>query len=146
MMCYWRAAYCVVFFLQQLIVFVVPTVPLVTQQANHLKRDTALRVRTYRGDMNVDMWKKDRWSEELESADVVVLTGQVVPFPHQYVIDLWITIFILTRAKNRFSSIFFTRRIGRSIESRSSCLMKHTTRRKIILTIGYGKTRRELIS
>lgn len=66
-----------IFATTQLIVFMVPKVPLVYQQAEAIKAQTKLRVKTFVGDDGVDFWKTEKWSEELEHADVIVLTAQV---------------------------------------------------------------------
>lgn len=42
-------------------VFLVPTVLLVTQQAEFLRRHTHLKVGLYYGEMGTDLWKEDRY-------------------------------------------------------------------------------------
>ncbi|KAI5479007.1 endoribonuclease Dicer [Pseudohyphozyma bogoriensis] len=63
---------------RKLIFFVVPSVPLVTQQANVLRQQTSLRVKQFIGADGVDFWQREKWQQELERADVVVLTAQIL--------------------------------------------------------------------
>lgn len=50
--------------------FLVNTVALVSQQAAAIERHTIFKVGQYSGDMNVDLWTKERWLEELEENSV----------------------------------------------------------------------------
>ncbi|XP_062084109.1 endoribonuclease Dicer homolog 2 [Humulus lupulus] len=59
-------------------VFLVPKVVLVSQQAEALKMHTDLKVGTYWGDMGVDFWKDDKWNEEVEKFEVLVMTHQIL--------------------------------------------------------------------
>ena len=61
----------------KLIVFVVPTVALVTQQADYIASQLPLKVKAFRGDDGVEFWKTEQWEKQLEDANVIVLTAQV---------------------------------------------------------------------
>jgi endoribonuclease Dicer len=58
-------------------VFLVPTRPLVKQQAAEIRRHFDVKVGEYTGDMNVDFWKKDQWIKELIKNEVIVMTPQI---------------------------------------------------------------------
>ncbi|KAK8735002.1 hypothetical protein OTU49_005779 [Cherax quadricarinatus] len=58
-------------------VFVVNTVPLVHQQALAIETHTALQVGKYEGSMGVDYWTDDRWKDELEKNEVLVMVAQI---------------------------------------------------------------------
>jgi endoribonuclease Dicer len=58
-------------------IFLVPSVPLVDQQAKYVKDHLSLKVGTYKGDMNVDNWDKWRWQGEFEKHHVLVMTHQI---------------------------------------------------------------------
>ncbi|KAK2580644.1 hypothetical protein KPH14_007750 [Odynerus spinipes] len=58
-------------------VFLVNTVPLVTQQAEYIARHTGLQCKGYCGDMNVDIWTKEIWFQEIEENQVLVMTCQI---------------------------------------------------------------------
>ncbi|CAL4063247.1 unnamed protein product [Meganyctiphanes norvegica] len=58
-------------------VFVVNTVPLVRQQAGAIKMHTAFSVGLYEGSMNVDMWDKEKWLQELENNEVIVIIDAI---------------------------------------------------------------------
>lgn len=60
-----------------LIIFLTPTVTLVHQQASVLEAATTLRVKSFVGASGVDVWKTERWREELSTTDIAVLTPQV---------------------------------------------------------------------
>lgn len=60
-----------------LVVFIVPTVSLVDQTTKVLRSQTALRVSSFVGSQGVDYWKREQWTEQLNEADVVVLTAQI---------------------------------------------------------------------
>jgi endoribonuclease Dicer len=62
----------------QRIVFIVPSVALVEQQANNVKTHTSLKVGKYVGSMGVDFWDKKLWATELEKNEVVVMTAQIL--------------------------------------------------------------------
>jgi hypothetical protein len=57
--------------------FMVNTVALVRQQAAYIRRHSHHSVGEYSGDMNVDVWSKEQWQEEL-SAHQVGLTDVVL--------------------------------------------------------------------
>ncbi|KAF6212356.1 hypothetical protein GE061_012878 [Apolygus lucorum] len=57
--------------------FLVNTVQLVTQQAYCVASQTPHSVGTYSGDMNVDYWSNEKWSAELDSHEVLVMTAQI---------------------------------------------------------------------
>ncbi|XP_047345738.1 endoribonuclease Dicer isoform X1 [Vespa velutina] len=58
-------------------IFVVNTVPLVTQQAEYIARHTGLSCKGYCGDMKVDFWTKEIWLKELDEQQVLVMTSQI---------------------------------------------------------------------
>lgn len=65
------------FFFDQKIIFLVPKVPLVEQQANVLMKHTPLRVKGYYGQMGVDAWDRAIWEKEFEENDALVMTAQI---------------------------------------------------------------------
>lgn len=50
--------------------FLTNTVALARQQAEVISKMTSLNVQVYTGDMNVDAWNKEKWSNDFESAQV----------------------------------------------------------------------------
>ena len=62
---------------KRLVVFLTPTTTLVSQQAQVIEAQTSLRVKSFVGAQGVDYWKRDKWQQELDEADVVVLTPQI---------------------------------------------------------------------
>ncbi|WVZ00849.1 hypothetical protein V8G54_026918 [Vigna mungo] len=56
------------------VVFLVPQVVWVSQQAEVVKMHTDLKVGTYRGDMGVDYWDGATWKRETEKHEVLVMT------------------------------------------------------------------------
>ncbi|KAJ1567403.1 hypothetical protein HK405_006089, partial [Cladochytrium tenue] len=64
--------------LKRISVFLAPAVPLVVQQANYVKYNTNLRVRAYYGELGVDSWSKEKWTTELASADLLVMTPAIL--------------------------------------------------------------------
>ena len=58
-------------------VFLVPTVPLVEQQANAIRMHCDLKVGEYIGAMNVDSWDKEVWKYEFENHEVLVMTAEI---------------------------------------------------------------------
>ncbi|XP_074292771.1 endoribonuclease Dicer homolog 2-like [Silene latifolia] len=59
-------------------VFLVPTVVLVTQQAEVIETCTDLKVGKYWGDMGVDFWEAARWKDEQEKHEVLVMTPKIL--------------------------------------------------------------------
>jgi endoribonuclease Dicer len=59
----------------KLIVFLVPKVPLVEQQAEFIRRQTPLRVRWCHGAHAWDLADRGAWRRQFLSADVIVMTG-----------------------------------------------------------------------
>ena len=57
------------------IIFIVPKVPLVEQQAEVIKRYTTLRVMKLHGSMEMDLSHRAGWKKKFESHDVFVMTG-----------------------------------------------------------------------
>lgn len=51
-------------------VFLTHTKALALQQAEVISKMTSLKVRVYTGDMNVDAWDREKWTEEFEKAQV----------------------------------------------------------------------------
>ncbi|BGP45286.1 Dicer-like protein 1 [Rhodotorula kratochvilovae] len=62
---------------KRLIVFLTPTTTLVHQQAQVVASQTTLRVKSFVGAQGVDYWKREQWQQELNAADVVVLTPAI---------------------------------------------------------------------
>lgn len=58
-------------------VFLVNSVPLVTQQAKFIERNTTLRVRSFCGADNVDFWTRSNWQDAIDCVDVMVMVHQV---------------------------------------------------------------------
>jgi len=63
---------------QRVGVFLVPTLPLVRQQAVAVRQQTGLRVGTYSSKGRFDMWSAERWATELTTQDVAVCTPQTL--------------------------------------------------------------------
>ncbi|CAL4972547.1 unnamed protein product [Urochloa decumbens] len=63
---------------RKLIVFLAPTVQLVTQQCEVIKSYTDFEVEHYHGAKGVDQWKAHNWQEQLAKYQVVVMTPQVL--------------------------------------------------------------------
>ncbi|XP_029037837.2 endoribonuclease Dicer [Osmia bicornis bicornis] len=59
-------------------VFIVNTVPLVTQQSEYIKRLTDLSCGAVSGDCNVDFWKDMEWEQQLKNSQVLVMTAQIL--------------------------------------------------------------------
>ena len=53
-------------------------VPLVEQQSKVIADSTCLTVGKYCGDQSVDDWEKEKWIEEFDKNDVLVMTGQIL--------------------------------------------------------------------
>ncbi|KAK7865819.1 hypothetical protein R5R35_001277 [Gryllus longicercus] len=58
--------------------FLVNTVALAEQQKNFIKRHACVSVGHYTGDMNVDYWAEEKWREELDKNQVLVMTAQIL--------------------------------------------------------------------
>lgn len=54
-------------------VFIANTIALVHQQCTFLSRHTLLKCKGYTGDMNVDNWLDERWHEEINSNQVLMI-------------------------------------------------------------------------
>ncbi|XP_025817136.1 endoribonuclease Dicer homolog 3a-like isoform X3 [Panicum hallii] len=63
---------------RKLIIFLAPTVQLVTQQCEVIKSYTDFEVEHYHGAKGVDQWKAHSWQEQLAKYQVVVMTPQVL--------------------------------------------------------------------
>ncbi|XP_012441319.1 endoribonuclease Dicer homolog 2 [Gossypium raimondii] len=59
-------------------VFLVPKVVLVKQQADAVEMHTDLNVGKYWGDMQVDFWDGEKWKQELDKYEVLVMTPQIL--------------------------------------------------------------------
>ncbi|KAK3023834.1 hypothetical protein RJ639_044551, partial [Escallonia herrerae] len=59
-------------------VFLVPTVVLVTQQADAVKLHTDLKVGKYWGEMGVDYWDAATWKQQLDEFEVLVMTPAIL--------------------------------------------------------------------
>ncbi|KAG0140405.1 hypothetical protein CROQUDRAFT_53300 [Cronartium quercuum f. sp. fusiforme G11] len=57
--------------------FLVPTRPLVQQQANAIRMGTNLRVGEYTGDHQPELRDVEKWRKDLQQTDVIVCTAQV---------------------------------------------------------------------
>ncbi|XP_069680713.1 endoribonuclease Dicer isoform X2 [Periplaneta americana] len=57
--------------------FLVNTVALVTQQARYIKRHSHRPVGEYSGDLNVDIWPRETWRNELGTHQIMVMTCQI---------------------------------------------------------------------
>ncbi|KAG0495856.1 hypothetical protein HPP92_000547 [Vanilla planifolia] len=61
-----------------LIVFLAPTVHLVTQQCEVIKIHTDLTVSCYYGEKGVDQWDEKSWKKEMSTNQVMVMTPQIM--------------------------------------------------------------------
>ncbi|PSS04962.1 Endoribonuclease [Actinidia chinensis var. chinensis] len=59
-------------------VFLVPTVVLVSQQADVVNMHTDLKVGKYWGDMGVDFWDAATWKKQQDSFEVLVMTPKIL--------------------------------------------------------------------
>ncbi|XP_076046437.1 endoribonuclease dcr-1-like [Oratosquilla oratoria] len=59
-------------------IFVVNTVPLVHQQHKAIFDHTPFKVGKYEGSMGVDLWSEEKWKEEVEKHEVIVLSAQIL--------------------------------------------------------------------
>lgn len=60
----------------KVILFLVPKVALVEQQAEFIATQTPLRVTKLRGAVEMDLTDRDKWREAFNAADVLVMTGE----------------------------------------------------------------------
>jgi endoribonuclease Dicer len=58
----------------KLIIFLVPRVALVEQQANYLSDNTPLRISKLFGALDIELSDRMRWRRRLEQCDVLVMT------------------------------------------------------------------------
>lgn len=67
--------------------FLVCTVALAQQQTQYLRGYIPFEVGTYTGDMGVDFWKMERWIQELDKNQVLVMTAQILldMLQHDYI-------------------------------------------------------------
>lgn len=63
----------------KVVVFLVPKVALVEQQAEFITSQTPLRVRKFHGSLDLELSDRANWKSSFEKADVVVMTGEVTP-------------------------------------------------------------------
>jgi len=62
----------------QIQAFLVPTRPLVHQQAEYIQSQSpGLRVKAYTGDLQPELWNIDKWRSELNGVDLIVSTAQI---------------------------------------------------------------------
>ena len=61
----------------KVVVFLVPKVALVEQQAEFISSQTPLRVRKFHGSLDLELSDRANWESSFEKADVVVMTGEV---------------------------------------------------------------------
>jgi endoribonuclease Dicer len=59
------------------IVFLVPKVALVEQQANFIAAHTPLRVKKFHGSLDFDLTDRSNWRTSFEKSDVLVMTGML---------------------------------------------------------------------
>ncbi|KXN82617.1 Dicer-like protein 1 [Leucoagaricus sp. SymC.cos] len=62
----------------KLIIFLVPRVTLVDQQANYISENTPLRVSKLSGALDIELSDRMRWRRRLEHCDVLVMTPQIL--------------------------------------------------------------------
>lgn len=60
----------------KVVVFLVPKVALVEQQATFISSQTPLRVRKFHGSLDMELSDRANWKAAFEGADVVVMTGE----------------------------------------------------------------------
>ena len=60
-----------------LTIFYFLSVPLAIQQARVIKKHTDLKVQHYVGEMGVDFWDKNKWENEFNKNNVLVMTAQI---------------------------------------------------------------------
>lgn len=62
----------------KVVVFLVPKVALVEQQAEFIASQTPLKVRKFHGSLDLELSDRANWKSSFEKADVVVMTGKVI--------------------------------------------------------------------
>ncbi|KAF9239687.1 hypothetical protein BU15DRAFT_46430 [Melanogaster broomeanus] len=63
--------------ISKVVVFLVPKVALVEQQAEFISAQTPLRVRKFHGSLDLELSDRANWKRSFENADVVVMTAQI---------------------------------------------------------------------
>lgn len=58
-------------------IFIVNTVPLVTQQSTYLARHTGLNAKGFSGDSRVKHWDNRKWLSEIEDTPILVMIAQI---------------------------------------------------------------------
>ncbi|XP_043484526.1 endoribonuclease Dicer-like isoform X2 [Leptopilina heterotoma] len=58
-------------------IFIVNTVPLVTQQSTYLARHTGLNAKGFSGDTRVKHWDNRKWLSEIEDTPILVMIAQI---------------------------------------------------------------------
>lgn len=61
----------------KLSVFLVNSVALVDQHGKNILNHTAFSVGQYTGEMNVDFWPRNKWYEEYDKHQVLIMTSQI---------------------------------------------------------------------
>ncbi|KAJ3274422.1 Dicer-like protein 1 [Terramyces sp. JEL0728] len=61
-------------------IFLVPTIPLVGQQASYIEANSPLKVKQYHGGTTSAAWDKKYWANEIQEYDVLVLTPAIFLF------------------------------------------------------------------
>nr|GMD70111.1 endoribonuclease Dicer homolog 2-like [Ipomoea batatas] len=59
-------------------VFLVPTVVLVTQQGEAIRKHTDLRIGKYWGEMGVDYWDAKMWMQQVQNFEVLIMTPAIL--------------------------------------------------------------------
>lgn len=54
------------------------SIALVDQHAKYVAKHTVFQVGQYTGDMNLDFWPKDKWFEEYDKFQVLIMTSQIL--------------------------------------------------------------------
>lgn len=57
--------------------FLVNLVPLVFQQAEVLRSNCDFNIKSFCGEMGVDLWSEKQWAKNFEESDVLVMTAQI---------------------------------------------------------------------
>ncbi|KAJ3323352.1 hypothetical protein HDV06_001872 [Boothiomyces sp. JEL0866] len=58
-------------------IFLVPTIPLVSQQANYIEENSPLKVKQFHGGTTSSLWDKQYWANEIQEYDVLVITPAI---------------------------------------------------------------------